>query len=301
MDRYLYSAIRVVPNPASGEYINMGVIAGSDQSGDWALRGLQDERRVRHFCSPEVITAAREFMTRVGVSMDFDAWAVDDDEFDLVIDPLERPAPSFDEDSLLELARKNRHVVQLSEPAPVLADSADAALDAVYSHLIVEPQSRRKKTLTKWRLISDLNLQYLYAGLEFRDHFSRAVSVVAGGPKSYRHGADFLVAEAMARQLVQTWSFQVASQDALSRDVKAWGWTIRELLEHGGVATTKHRKINVPHNVDIQVVIAPPEPGQPSVVYEEARSVFDELKIPVVGHGEESLVASKAADLLGLS
>ena len=70
MERYLYSAIRVVPNPASGEYINMGVIAGSDQSGDWAIRGLQDERRVRQFCSPEVITAAREFMTRVGVSMD---------------------------------------------------------------------------------------------------------------------------------------------------------------------------------------------------------------------------------------
>jgi hypothetical protein len=105
----------------------------------------------------------------------------------------------------------------------------------------------------------------------------------------------------MARQLVQTWSFQVASQDALSRDVKAWGWTIRELLDHGGVATTKGRTITVPRNVDIQVVVAPPEPGQPSVVYREARSVFDELNIHVVSHGEESLVASKAADLLGLS
>ena len=300
MDRYLYSAIRVVPNPASGEYINMGVIAGSDKSGDWALRGLQDERRVRHFCSPEVITAAREFMTRVGVSMDFDAWTVDDDEFDLAIDPLEA-AHSFDEDRLLELARKNRHVVQLSEPAPVLAASADAALDTVYPHLIVEPESRRKTTLTKWRLISDLNFHYLQAGLEFRDHFSRAVSVVAGGPNSYRHGADFLVAQATARQLVQTWSFQVASQDVLSRDVKAWGWTIRELRDHGGVATTKDRKITVPHNVDIRVVVAPPEPEQPNVVYQEARSVFDDLNIPVVSHGEESLVASKAADLLGLS
>jgi hypothetical protein len=43
--RYVYSVVRYVPNPASGEFVNIGVIAGSDETGDWSLRQAGNQRR----------------------------------------------------------------------------------------------------------------------------------------------------------------------------------------------------------------------------------------------------------------
>lgn len=44
MRRYMYWVIRLVPNPTSGEFVNIGVLAGNDDS-DWSIRLMQDLNR----------------------------------------------------------------------------------------------------------------------------------------------------------------------------------------------------------------------------------------------------------------
>ena len=46
--RFLYSIIRFVPNPATGERVNLGVVVGSDERNEWAIRRVHDLRRARH-------------------------------------------------------------------------------------------------------------------------------------------------------------------------------------------------------------------------------------------------------------
>jgi len=43
----VYSLIRYVPDPARGEFVNVGAIAGSEDAGDWQVRQLQNPARAR--------------------------------------------------------------------------------------------------------------------------------------------------------------------------------------------------------------------------------------------------------------
>ena len=49
MSRYLYSIIRCLPDPQTGEFVNVGVIAGDPATGDWAVRRLSNIERIRRF------------------------------------------------------------------------------------------------------------------------------------------------------------------------------------------------------------------------------------------------------------
>ncbi len=298
MNRYLFSTVRVVPNPATGEFANLAAIIGSDDTGEWSIRALQDEKRIRGFCGSDALNAAHDFLTRVGMSIDLDELLLDDADLDVTEIILEGRAPEITESWLRNVAARNRHVVQLSEPAPVLAETVDDALDSIFPHVVIEPETRRRRGLTKWRLLSALQSDFLDAGLEPSD-FARGASLVASGPQKYQYPIDYVVSEKMAVQVVQTWSFQVASVTELSRDVKAWGWTMREILEHGGLAHTRARRVAVPHNVDVRVIVAPPREDQAQETFDEALAVFNELHVTVHNHGDEITVAEAAADLLG--
>lgn len=295
--RYLFSAVRVVPNPAAGEFVNIAAIAGSDETGEWAVRILPDERRARQFCGAAAIAAAHDTIARIGYLVDLSAW-LRDIEYEQGDEPKDDVAAALKvgEEWLGRLHLENHRAVQFSAPAPVLAASVEDALDLVFPRVTVQP-TRRPSRLTKWRLISSLGQSYLEAGLEPED-LKRNVTLLAQGPRLFTHGIDFAVSNGRVLQLAQTWSFRVASQDALARDVKAWGWTMKELREHGGLVRTRKRSLEVAPAVEMQTIIAPPAPGQPNGVYEEALGVFEELGVTVHPHGEEEIVAAAAAELV---
>jgi hypothetical protein len=295
--RYLYSTVRVVPSPATGEFANIAVIAGSDESGQWSLRLLPDQSRARQFCGPDAVSAAHDVLARLGSLIDLHAWMVEggeeaDEEPDLA------RAGEVSERWLQDLYERSHRVVQFSPPAPVLADNVDAALDLVFPRVTVAPERKARQRLTKWRLLSDLFRSYLAVGLKPGEFYHHRATLVAGGPKRFTYPIDFAVANGSTVQLVQTWSFQVSRQSDLARDVKAWGWTMKEFQDHGGAVATPERTLHVPSDVNIQVLIAPPESDQPSAVYEEARGVFEELDVVITAHGAEREVADLAVRLL---
>src|SRR5690348_3705802 len=44
---YHYSVLRFVPDSARGEFVNLGVLAGSDEAQDWSFRMLSNPIRVK--------------------------------------------------------------------------------------------------------------------------------------------------------------------------------------------------------------------------------------------------------------
>ncbi len=294
--RYLYSAVRVVPSVSTGEFVNLAVIAGSDETGEWSLRLLSDERRARQFCGVDAISAAHDVLARLGYQIDLHTLLVEELDGE-ERDPDVALASEVSEKWLRDLHELSNRVVQFSQPAPVLAESIDAAMDTVFPRMTVQPEQRARRTLTKWRLLSDLGKSYISAGLVTGD-FLRQPTLIAQGPSNYTYPVDFVVANGRAVQLVQTWSFEVASQDLVARDVKAWGWTVKELQDHGGLVQTEDHTVSAPSNVAIEVVVAPPTEGQSVAAYEEAKGLFAELGVAVQEHGAEGEVARRGADLL---
>ncbi len=43
--RYVYSLVRFVPDPARGEFVNVGAIAGSEDGAEWQIRQVENTVR----------------------------------------------------------------------------------------------------------------------------------------------------------------------------------------------------------------------------------------------------------------
>jgi hypothetical protein len=245
------------------------------------------------------LTTAHHFIARLGEILDTRDWMAegwDVERDDDAIDEALRVSEAW----LRDLAETNQRVVQVSEPTPVIADSVDDALSLVFPHVIIDEKSRKYDRLTKWRLISDLQKGYRAAGLRPGD-FNRNATLVASSPAQFTYPVDFVVSNGEAVQIAQVWSFQLTAPDALARDVKAWGWTIRELKQYGGSAHAGRREIDVPAEVPVEVVFVPPTDELQQPAFEEATGVFKELSVTVHQHGDEGEVAAHAAALLGRS
>src|ERR1700716_3718349 len=107
--------VRFVPNPASGEFVNVGAIAGGDDGGDWAVRQISNSARARALGPTASLNALFAFLNDVGDRID---------EFNARINSLEPPNFELSESWLTDLSLRRRNIVQLSSPAPVDADSA---------------------------------------------------------------------------------------------------------------------------------------------------------------------------------
>jgi hypothetical protein len=293
--RYLYSTIRVVPDPANEEFATIAAIAGSDQTGDWTVRRLQNDSRAARFCGEYAVTAANDFLARLEVTIA--DWV--DRLLGLDIVGPQEPSEQPSEEWLSNMARQRRHVVQLSSPRPILAPSAADALDMVFESMFHEPESRKRPS-TKWTLLGDLRHNYLQSGLRRGQDFFWSVPLFASGTRhNYSYPIDYVVtAEEKAVQLVQMWSFRTASAtDQVWKDVKAWAWVLRDLKQNGGTVERESHSLPVPDDVSVEVVLAPPE-GNESEPYQEALAVFEDVNATVWKHGQEQQVAAHAAELV---
>lgn len=129
MHRYVYVLVRCVPEPRTGEFINMAAIAGRPEVGDWSIRRVGSDARARKLqAGTEVLGAVHDFLTRIGQEIE--------DQ------PLLSNEAPLDENWLQRLYYDHRNVVQLSAPAPIVANNAEDALDAIFRHQIIDPVSQ---------------------------------------------------------------------------------------------------------------------------------------------------------------
>jgi len=120
-----FSLIRFVPDPARGEFVNIGAIAGDDASGDWELRVVSSLKRAKALDNRGVLPQATAFAA----------------ELQDHIAALEELAPTAEPISSQFLAARSaemQNIVQLTPPTPVVADSAEAALELVFEQLVLD-------------------------------------------------------------------------------------------------------------------------------------------------------------------
>ena len=127
MSRYLYSIVRCLPEPRTGEFANFGAIAGDPVTGDWATRRLGNLDRVRRFLGEPALQAAARFMGDV------------DEQIGRRLAAAGRGGDPLGEGWLQGLHRDFRNLVQLSPPCPISAESAEDAVAAVFVRFIVDP------------------------------------------------------------------------------------------------------------------------------------------------------------------
>lgn len=284
--KYLFSLVRYVPDPARGEFLNIGAVVGSEESSDWAVRPIENIGRARTFGDHHSLSAAWSFIDRI---------REDIERYEASFGDLFEPETDLTEEWLQRLHRDQRHVVQLSSPAPMIAETADEALDRIFDHMILDrgkPQVRFRK---KSEALAALRRAYSKCSLERdRDYFERVVLTA----HRHRQRFDFVVRNGKAVQLTHSLSFQMPNQIALSDQIKSWGWTVRSTREGGGTVDIRDQRVEVHRDVAVEVVYVPPGEGQDTSVMGEARDVFEKLDVTAVPLDQAHSVAMRASNLL---
>ena len=290
MGRYVYSLVRCVPDPRTGEFVNVGAIAGDPSTGDWSVRQVSSESRVRKLAGPSALLAVHGLLARVGAQID-----------SLQADTLGGADDLLSENWLNGLYHDHQNVVQLSPPAPILAEDAEQALEILFSRQIIDPVSQaREGSLTKHRALHDIRRAYQRAAID--PYLVRQRVELHVGDRVHT-SLDFAIANGSAVQLTQGWSFQGTSVSTVSEQVKAWAYALkclRDGLDSRVVSADDHIS-TVTQNVDLEVVVIEPRTSEQQLVFEEALQVFGQIDASVHDLDDVDAIGTRAADLVGQS
>jgi hypothetical protein len=285
--RHAYSLIRFVPDPARGEFINVGAIVGSEESSEWEVRQIENPVRARWLDEKGTLDAVWSFVDRIGRQID---------EYEGSLSTLLEPSEELSERWLEELHNSHRNIVQLTPPTPIVAENATEALDRIFDLMLEDPARQTYPFAKKHRALAAARGAFRRYSLERgRNLFERVVVRAAEN----RERIDFAVTNGRVVQLTQTWSFQVPDQEALAEQIKAWGWTVRRIREEGGsLEVDSVHRLEIPKEVDIAVVYVPPDADQPTGAFEGATGVFEKVKATAVTDDAADEVAERAQKLL---
>jgi hypothetical protein len=285
--RFVYSVVRFVPDPARGEFVNIGAIVGSEESSEWQLRQIDNPVRARAIDDRRVLDVVWSFLDRVDRDID---------EYETATERLLFDGVELSEAWLERLFVDHRNVVQLSQPTPMIASSADEALDHVFEQLVIDPAQRTYRFQKKHTALAAVRSAYREYGIRRGANLRERVMLETG---HHQERFDFAVTNGHVLQLTQAWSFQVPDQELLAEQVKAWGWTVRDVQQHGATATLADGStFGVEHDVDVEVVFVPPKPDQEAPALRDARNVFDELQVRQASVEEARQIGQRARDLL---
>ena len=285
--RFVYSVVRFVPDPARGEFVNVGAIVGSEDSSEWQLRQIDNPVRARAIDDNKALEAVWSFLDRVGRDID---------EYETATERLLFDGVELSEAWLEQLYAEHRNIVQLSPPTPMIAANADDALDRVFDQVVIDPAQRKYRFQKKHAALAAVRSAYREYGVRRGANLRERVMLET---QHHQERFDFAVTNGHVLQLTQTWSFQVPDQEFLAEQVKAWGWTVRDVQQHGGTATLADGStFAVESDVDVEVVFVPPKPGQPAPALRDAVNVFDALQVRQAPVEEARQVGRRARDLL---
>jgi hypothetical protein len=286
---YTYSLLRFVPDPARGEFVNFGILAGDDDAGDWELRLLQNYKRAKAIDETGALKVALGFVDDLEAHLA----ALENVPETAAVAPLSLELVG-------RLSEEMQNVVQVTAPAPVVATSAREALDILYDQLLVDPQARTYPFEKK-------NRAYATTRRAYRQHqipdesFAERAPLTTGPDGAYDGVFDFAIFNGQAVQLAHCWSFQIPNQIELADQVKSWAWVVKEIRNGGGTIRVGDRDVHIPGGVDLEIaaISVPPLEGQEDThAYDEARAAFNETNVRELRTDDADALARRAAELL---
>jgi hypothetical protein len=279
---FYFSLIRFVPDPAKGEFVNIGAIAGDDATGDWELRLVSSLKRAKA-------------LDQRGVLADATAFAAGLQDHIAALEELMPATEQISTELLRRSSDEMQNIVQLTPPAPVAAHSADQALAMVFQQLVQDESPLTFSFEKKHRALGAARSAYKQHGVT--DAVKERASVKSG---VFDGTFDFAVHNGHAVQLAQCWSFQLPNQTDLAEQVKSWSWVVHELRKSGGAIQVEDKDgVAIPKNLDIYCVVIPPLPDQVSPAYEEAEAAFEEVEVKQLPPEQADQLGARAAEVLG--
>jgi len=266
MNKYHYSAIRFVPSPVRGEFVNLGLIVGCDATGEWSIDIASSRSRAAKLDDLDVFPIVAADLQRL--QSDVESYS-DPDFFATHLD--------LSEEWLWDLARNSQNLLQFSSPKPVLAESADSALAKLWPLLVVEPTKAENATVTKSSVLSRYWFALEKNNLKRANLMKRAILETSKTHAS----VDVVTHNGVVKDITQCWSLQVKNPERIMDDIKAWGWTMKTLRDHGGTVRAGSKSIEVPANVRLGVVYAP---SDDPAVSEEAIEIFQDKNVKAIFH-----------------
>jgi hypothetical protein len=197
------------------------------------------------------------------------------------------------------MASQSRNVVQYTPPQPILAVDVAAAMEKLWNTFIVDHVPQKRESLSRHQI----RTRYLKSLQQFQltpDQLKAKVKLSTGHSTT---SIDVAVYNGVAKRLTQCWSFQVKDTESVLNEVKAWGWTMRDLRRSGGEIRTSTSRIQVPGEVELSVVYALMADTKPDEFTEEAIEVFNDADVHATAIQLEDLDAHAraAAELLQIS
>ena len=290
--RHIYSIIRFVPDPANGECVNLGLLAGSEDSEEWTLRTVTQRTRARQLGGAEALPGVVSYLERLTAKLEAYSNAHAGGQLSLMVN-----RDLLSETWLAELASEQRGIIQFSAPQPVDVESAEAAVEMLWDELIVEPSRRefpfKKKHEALGAVRSALREEHIAD-----ENLWRTARLESSG---YRAPIDFAVHNGHVAYLTQCWSFQLPDKDRLLDEIQSWSWAIRALRASGGDLKVNNRvHAKVPAEVGLAVVYVPAANAEDEGAFEKAERAFTDpdVNATVVDFQKASEVAAKALSAL---
>ncbi|MFC0672579.1 DUF3037 domain-containing protein [Brachybacterium hainanense] len=261
-----YWTIRYVPDPVRDERVNIGIIVGSVDDQDWAIRHVESATRANHLGgeSGRALAYVRALARRV--------------ESALLPNELPRTVEPVSTAFIERLRVHQENSVQLSEARTVVAASAEAAMDLIYPLMVEEPPPRQRSVgrqrITK--LMDDaFHRRFEQAGVPMRKKVSARASSATGS-------FDFALGTDGAMQLAQAWSFTVQSMDDLQQQFQSWNWLVSRVREAGAILGRGNDDVmSIAPETPLLVVQDLPKTDQQKEAWEAAQESWEVLGVDV--------------------
>lgn len=111
-NKYTYSVIRFVPDPITGEFINIGILVGSDEQKIWKIKTVQHETRAKSVDRYDVWKYVREFVATIDL---------DDDD-----------------NSIESYYIRHRNIVQFSKPCPASGTTIEKVVEDLFDIFVYD-------------------------------------------------------------------------------------------------------------------------------------------------------------------
>ncbi|MFI8565687.1 DUF3037 domain-containing protein [Rhodococcus sp. NPDC078407] len=244
--RYSYWILRYLPDAGRGEFVNIGLLVGRDGA-DWAARTVESFDRA----------------SRLGGSLDSaKSWAHSIES--LAAREVEALSGLvLSEHTVHDWVGFHNNVVQLSAPLPVVAESAEAAIDLLYPRLVLEHEKAARST-SHYAALAKLEAAYNRIRPDLA--LTRKVKVRAG---KQTLDFDFALSGPRVEEVSRVWAFDLKETTPLVDRVLAWGFKMHELRSSGGEVRGPNR-LEVARDVPVKVLYVPPRNADQIASFEVA-------------------------------
>lgn len=238
---YQFWVIRYVPNVARGEFTNVGIVCGID-GGDWEVRfdvqGIPAAGALRNDLR-ELRSWTTWFRRRVAThgQRSFDNAVVTTGWIE-------------------HLRHRQANSIQFAEPAPIRAESAAAAIELLFPHLVERTHTSRRRGLTRSGMRHDVRgvLQH-----ELGLVLGRTLHVQPRARVGQQRGAFDLARDESSRTvLTNVWTFNAATLTDLERDNQSWNYLVSRFRADGGSVELSGTQRLLAGSEPIEVVYDPP-------------------------------------------